>query len=161
MTLYELTEGFQQLWDLIDDPEADEDTILDTLEAIDGEIEYKADGYAKVIAEANGKAEALKTEIDRLTVRKKTLENNVVRLKRHLQSAMELTGKTKFKTELFNFGIQKNPPSLKIDDETRVSHDYLIPQPPKIDTKAIKEALKEGFHFDWCHLEQTESLRIR
>lgn len=34
---------------LLEDPEADEQVILDTMEEIDFEIEEKADGYAKII----------------------------------------------------------------------------------------------------------------
>lgn len=34
---------------LLEDPEADEQVILDTMEGIDFEIEEKADGYAKII----------------------------------------------------------------------------------------------------------------
>lgn len=46
-TLYELTEQYQAVMDMLCDAEADEQVIFDTLEAIDGEIEEKADNYAK------------------------------------------------------------------------------------------------------------------
>lgn len=35
--------------DMLEDEEVDEQTIIDTLEALDGEIENKADNYAKII----------------------------------------------------------------------------------------------------------------
>lgn len=44
---------------------------------------------------------------------------------------MQLTGKTKFKTELFSFGIQKNPPAVVIDNEEDIPKEYYIPQDPK------------------------------
>ena len=46
-TLYELTGQFKELLEMIEAEEMDLDTLRDTLEAIEGEIEYKADGYAK------------------------------------------------------------------------------------------------------------------
>lgn len=160
-TLYELTADYQQLLELAEDPDIDPEVIADTLEGLDGEIEIKADGYAKVIRQLEADSAALKGEEERLAKRRRTIENNIANMKNTLQASMMITGKTKFKTELFSFGIRKNPASVIITDESRVTHDFMIPQPPKIDKKAIKQALNEGFAFDWAHLEQTESLQIR
>lgn len=159
-TLYELTGQFKELLEMIEAEEMDLDTVRDTLEAIEGEIEYKADGYAKVIRELEGKTAVLKDEIDRLSKRKSVIENNIKNLKQALETAMRATGKTKFKTELFSFNIQKNPPKLVIDKPEEIPEEYLIPQEPKIDTKAIKEILKEH-ELPFARLEQSESLRIR
>lgn len=161
MTLYELSSEYMELLAMMEDPDADLEVISDTLEAIGGELEAKADGYARVMRQMDADAKAIKAEEYRLYNRRKAIENRSEWLKSRLQEVMEVTGKTKFKTELFSFGIQKNPPKVVITDESRIGHDYLIPQPPKVDTKAIKDALNDGFHFDWAHLEQTESLRIR
>lgn len=45
-SLYELTGQMDYLSQLLEDPEAEEQVILDTTESIDYEIEEKADGYA-------------------------------------------------------------------------------------------------------------------
>jgi len=159
-TLYELTGQYRELLELAESEELDKQLIADTLEGLDGEIEIKADGYAKVIRELEGKTAVLKDEIDRLSKRKSVIENNIKSMKEALQNAMFITGKTKFKTDLFNFNIQKNPPRLVIDKPEEVPEEYLIPQEPKIDTSAIKEALKQQ-ELPFAHLEQSESLRIR
>jgi len=140
--------------------ELDKQLIADTLEALEGEIETKADGYAKIIRELEGKAELLKSEIDRLSNRKTAIENNIKSMKEALQNAMYITGKVKFKTNLFNFGIQKNPPKLVIDKPEEIPEEFLIPQPPKVDNAKLKEILKEK-ELPFAHLEQSESLRIR
>ena len=44
MTLYELTDEFRQLLDMMEDPDIDPEVLNDTLEAVLGDIEYKADG---------------------------------------------------------------------------------------------------------------------
>ena len=160
-TLYQLSDEYQELLSMALDPDIDEEALADTLEGIEGEIEDKADGYAKVMRNLEADASAIKAEIARLTERKKHIEANIDRMKRSLKTAMRLTGKTKFKTSLFSFNIAKNPPALKIDMPDRVPDEFLIPQEPKIDSVAIKKELKEGTVFDWCHLEQSESLRIR
>lgn len=162
--LYDLKNQWLYLYELMDDPDVDADTVLDTIEGVDGEIEIKADGYAKVIAQLNADAEALKKESERLNKRRTTIENNITRLKSALQMAMQATGKTKFKTELFSFGIQKNPPSVVIDepDIGKIPGIYLVLQKPQIDKSKLKEDLKNGVNLSGlAHLEQTEGLRIR
>ena len=161
-TLFDLTGKWLELYDMADDPDMDADMWFDTIEGLEGEIEDKADGYAKVITQLNADATAIKAEEDRLYRRRTTIENRIKNMKSRLQEMMEITGKKKIKTELFSFGIQKNPVSVVIDDETMIPGDFLIPQAPKIDKMAIKDALKAGVDMTGiAHLEQTQSLRIR
>ena len=161
-TIYDLTGAWLDLYDMADDPDMDADVWFDTIEGLEGEIEDKADGYARVITQLNADMAAIKTEEDRLYNRRKTIENRINNMKSRLQSMMELTGKTKFKTPLFSFGIQNNPASVVIDDEKMIPGDFLIPQAPKIDKAAIKDALKAGVDMTGiAHLAQTQSLRIR
>lgn len=164
MTLYELTEDYMNLLELAEDPDIDEQAFADTLEGIEGALEDKAEGYAKVIRTLEGDAAACDAESKRLRNKKQTIENNIKRMKAALQCAMQITGKTKFKTSLFSFGIQKNPAAVVIDEEhlENIPDRFLIPQDPQIDKRAIKEALKAGEDLEGlAHLEQTESLRIR
>lgn len=163
MTLYELTEDYTNLLLLAEDPEADPQAIKDTLEGIEGALEDKADGYAKVIRQMKADAEGLDAEIRRLQARKAAITANTDRMKQALEESMRATGKTKFKTALFSFGIQKNPKTVRVDEEhwESIPIDYLIPQDPKIDKKRIKKELEAGAEFTWATLEQTESLRIR
>ena len=159
-TLYELTNDWKALLELAEDPEVDEEILNDTLSAIDGEIEAKADGYAMVIQQLQNDVDALKYEEKRLASRRTVIEGNIKRMKNNLQEAMETIGKTKFKTTLFSFGIQNNPASVVIDDVTNVPQSFLIPQEPKIDKAMVKDLLKET-KVPWAHLEQSKGLRIR
>lgn len=164
MTLYELTTEYMELLAMLEDPDVDEDLIADTLEGIDGELEVKADGYARVMRQMDADAKAIKAEEERLANRRKSLENRAANLKSRLQQMMEITGKVKFKTELFSFGIQKNPAAVVIDEQyiENIPEEYLIRQDPKIDRAKLKEDLKAGKDLEGiAHLEQTESLRIR
>ena len=163
-TLYELTSEYLDLLAMLEDPDVDEDLINDTLEGIDGELEAKADGYARVMRQMDADAKAIKAEEERLANRRKSLENRSAALKSRLQQMMEITGKVKFKTELFSFGIQKNPAAVVMDEQyiENIPECYLIVQEPKIDKQKIKEDLKAGLDLEGiAHLEQTESLRIR
>jgi len=159
-TLYELTGQYRELLEMAESEELDKQLLEDTFAALEGEIEIKADGYAKIIRELEGKVELIKSERERLAKMQTAIENNIKSMKEALQNAMYITGKTKFKTSLFSFSIQKNPPKLVIDNPDAIPTEFLIPQEPEVDTKKIKELLKET-ELPFAHLEQSESLRIR
>ena len=144
---------------ILEDPEADEQVIKDTMESIDYEIEDKADGYAKIIRMLNAEVEAISAEVDRLEARKKAIKNNSDRLKQALEQSMIFLNKRKFKTALFSFNIQKNTPTVNITGE--VPEQFLIPQEPKEDKKAIIDYVKEHGNTEYAELTQSESLRIR
>lgn len=162
MTLYELNDQFLQLLELAEDPDVDPEVLDATMDALQGDFEAKADGYATVIATMKGNEALLKDEIARLTARKKTMENNRERMMRALENSMQLRGIKKFKTNLFSFGLQNNPASVVLDmDPEDIPEEYLIPQPPKVDKTKIKDDIKAGRDIRFAHLEQTEGLRIR
>lgn len=164
MKLYELTEQYQALQEMIYDPEVDEQTIKDTMEAIWGEIEEKADGYAKIIFGIKADIETLQEEEYRLNARRQRLENRAKWLRSNLEANMREVGKTKFKTALFSFNIQKNggvEPLVITGALEDIPGKYLIQQPPVVNNEAVRRLLAEH-PVDWAHLEpRGESLRIR
>lgn len=166
-SLYKLTGEYLELLQMLEDEEIDEEIIIDTLEGLDGEIEIKADNYAKLIRNLESTSEAIKKEVDRLNFRKTTFENRIKNLKEHLYNSMKLTGKTKFTTELFSFNIQKNGGKrvLTVDvDLELIPKEYKIPQPDKLDGDKVRDLIKElgGDKCEFAHLEpQGESLRIK
>lgn len=159
-TLYELTEEYKELLEMLEDDSVDQEVLRDTLEGVDGEFEIKADNCAKVMKELDGIADAIDAEIERLKARKDVVSNNAQRLKKCIESSMIATGKRKFKTTLFSFGIQKNAPSVVVDNEDDIPKEYWIEQKPKLDKASLKRWLKDN-KADFAHLEQGESLRIR
>lgn len=159
--IYELTSDFLKVQEMIEQGEYNEETLLNTLECIDFEIEEKANGYAKIIRNISSDAEGIKAEEKRLNDRRKAMESSINKLKENLYTSMKATGKEKFKTDMFSFAIQKNPASLKIIEGRDIPIEFLIEQEPKIDTMAIKEKLKNGDKLDFAELIQGEGLRIR
>lgn len=156
MQLYELTEIYLNLKDM----DIEEGDLNSALENIDDEIETKADNIAKVLRDFDGDIEALKSEEERLAKKRKAIENRQKHLKEYLQNAMLVLDKRKFKTDLFSFNIQKNAPSLKILDESKIPEDYYKIE-KKLNKNDLKEAVKNGLFEDAAELIRTESLRIR
>lgn len=163
-TIYELTDDYLALLEMAEDPDIDPQAFADTLAGIDGALEDKADGYAKVIRQLDMDAGACDAEAKRLHNKKKTIEANIKRMKQALQYAMVATGKTKFKTALFSFGIRKNPASVVMDEQLidNIPDRFLVHKDPEVDRKALKEAISAGDEeaMGLAHLEQQESLRI-
>ena len=164
MNLYELTEQYLALQEMAYDPEVDEQVFQDTMEGLWGEIEDKADGYAKIILGMKADIESLRAEEMRLAARRKGLETRSSQLKDNLEANMRDMGKMKFKTALFSFNIQKNGglQPLVIDGLIEdIPGRFLIPQPPVPNNEAIRSLLAEK-QVEWAHLEpRGESLRIR
>ena len=162
--LYEITQDYMTILAMMEDPELDPQTLADTMEAVEGELEVKAENYAKVIRNLEGDIAAIKGEVERLSAKKKTLENNIKNMKSALMMAMETTGKTKFKTELFSFGIRKNAPAVVMDEPyiENVPERFLKYSEPTINKSAIKEAIQSGEDLEGiAHLEQSTSLTIK
>lgn len=159
--LYQLTNNYETVLNMLYDEDADEEMILDTLEAIEGEIEDKADNYAKIIKELEAKQNARKEEAKRLTESAKVFENRVKALKSNLFNSMKATGKTKFATDLFSFNIAKNGGKQTLTIDGEVPEEY-IKTITENDTDKIRQALEKGEKLTFAHFEpRGESLRIK
>jgi hypothetical protein len=109
----------------------------------------------------DGEISTIKSEMDRLSDMKKSRENKIDYLKRNLEESMILADKKKFQTDLFSFGIQKNPASLDISENAVIPNIYYIQQEPKLDRRTLLEEVKNGLEVKGVTLKQSESLRIR
>ena len=168
MNLYELTADYLKLQSMLEDPEVDQQAVTDTLEAMDFAIEDKADGYVRVIKNMQGSVDAIKLEIDRLTEKKRHLEDSIKRLKTNLQESMVATGKRKIKTDLFQISIQKNggaiPVIVDVPVEQLPDECVIITEAP--DRKALAALLQDPENKDhysqYAHFgDRGESLRIK
>lgn len=164
MNLYELTEDFLMVQQMLEDPDVDQKLINDTLESLEYDIEQKADGYAKLIRNMEGSLTAVKAELERLNGTKNLLESGIKRLKQNLQDSMVAAGKRKFKTDLFSFAIQKNggkaPVILDVKDTSELP-DELVRIKEEADLEAIRALLDKG-ECKYAHYgERGESLRIK
>ena len=160
MKLYELTENYINLQNLLEDETIDQDLIETAMKEVGEDIEEKAQNYAVIMKNLEAEAEALEKEEKRLAARKSSLRNRNKILKDNLENSMKAIGKTKFKTRLFSFNISKNPPSLDIADEELIPDKYIV-YTKSTAKKAMIDDLKQGVIIKGVKLKQTESLRIR
>lgn len=160
--LYELTSDLLVLQEMLEDS-VDDQCLLDTLEGVQGEYEIKLESYCKVIKNLEADMDALKAESDRLTAKRKVLENNVNRLKKAMFDSMKATNTDKVKGQLFTVAIQKNGGKLPVilDVDTKDLPDELVKIVESPDLEAIGKLLESG-NCKYAHFgERGESIRIK
>lgn len=155
-TLYELTGQFLEIYNM----DIDDETKLDTLEAIDWTSEYetKVEGYVKVIKSLEADIEARKNEKKRLDELNKSDQSKIDNLKAALAVSMTETGQTRVDTTLFKVGFRKS--EAVVVDETKLPKKYQVAT-YKPDKKTLKELLKSGKHIKGAVLEERSNLSIR
>lgn len=155
-TLYELTGQFLEIYNM----DIDDETKLDTLEAIDwtNDYETKVEGYVKVIKSLEADIEARKNEKKRLDGLNKSDQTKIDNLKAALAVSMTETGQTKVDTTLFKVGFRKS--EAVVVDETKLPKKYQVAT-YKPDKKTLKELLKSGKHIKGAVLEERSNLSIR
>lgn len=164
MTLYELSSGYALMLDLYDSAETDEERqeILERMTEYDGDIAEKAEAYARIMRNKQAEAKAYREEADRLTEKRRAAEGVVDRLKCALLDAMKLVGATEIVTTIGKWRAQMNPWSVEIMDAESVPEQFLIPQPAKVDRKAIlDEFRKTGEIIDGVEIRQSLGIRFR
>lgn len=165
-SIYDLKNTFNTLWAILEDEGASDDVILDAFDTATEDLTEKLENCCKYIANEKAAIDGLKAEEDRIKARRQAKENAVERLKKLMADAMNMAGEKKLPCGTFTCSIQANPPKTVIDVSLAdVPAKYLIPQLPKVDTKALAADLKNPETRDElatvAHLEQGESLRIR
>lgn len=172
MRLYDIAADYRRLQDMLDaadTPEEMRQTLIDTLESLNGDFEDKAEGIAALIAENNATINAIESEIDRLCAKARRLENQNDSLKRYLKMEMDITGKRKLNAGIWKITIAKNggkaPIVWKIDpDELDLDTlpEKYVKRTESINTAAVRETLEAGETLDFARLgERGESLRIK
>ena len=159
MKLYELTDNYMQLVEMAD--QLDEETFLNTLESIQDSIEDKVENTAKVIKSIEADVQAIKEEEKRLKERRQALEKKIDNIKDYLKEQLEKAGIDKVKRPTITVSIQNNPPKAEIVDEKSIPLQFMIPQPAKVDKRAVLDKLKNGERVPGAALVQERGVRIR
>lgn len=160
MKLYELTQNYLNLLELLENPDVPKEVVEAALEEVEGSFDDKAENIVKLIKSIEADVKGYKEEETRLSTRRKTLENKVKGLKDYLEGSMIALDKKDIKGKIFTLAIKKNPPSVIIDDFNVLPMEYKKIE-EKEDKKKIKESIDNGIEVPGARIEQKESLRIR
>jgi hypothetical protein len=158
LTLYTIAE---EIRDILTSEEWTEEQCSQ-LDKLEMQLEAKADNCLMFVDNMDAAIDAHKKEEARLSARRKSMENRRDRIKEYLFNCMEAIDRTEIDLVTRKAVIQKNPPAVVVDDESRIPARYFvtIPESFKLDKKALAAALKLA-PVDGAHLEQGKSLRIK
>ena len=123
-------------------PEADEDTLLDTLEGITDLHEMIAAVIRSALVDEALHA-GLRLRLD-MRERLSRLELRASKKRELALEAMTEVGLGKLEQPDFTASARAGSPALVVVAEERIPEAYWLPQPPKLDRQAILGELKQG-----------------
>ena len=160
--LYEID---QEILDCVDE-ETGEILDIEKLDALQMERERKLENVALWVKDLRAEATVVKEEADKLTARKKALDNKIESIKTWLLYAL---GGEKLSTPRCKV-YQTHSQKLTVADEPGLIHflqtlnepeKFLRLKDPELKKDEIKKALKEGTIIPGAELEETESVVIK
>lgn len=154
--LFDIVGDYQLLYDMATDVTGDpeqEQTFADTLEALKGELEVKAEGYIHVIKQLEmeqERAEQLEYEWHLKAIKRK---DSIQRMKSALVDAMKQTGHEQLEAGDYTLKVVKNGGQAPIiyDDESAIPQSLMRIKYEK-DAKLIREYLAEHPETSWAHI---------
>ena len=145
------------------------DALLDTLDAVDGEMEDKLASCAAFVKQLAAEADALDAEIKSLRQRSASKKREIDSFKAYMMSCMESADVKKIDKPLAKLTIRQNAESVEVADEKGFiewaqSHDHddlLRYSMPDINKTAVKDAIRSGWYIPGAQLVRTKSLIIK
>jgi hypothetical protein len=143
------------------DPDIDEVTLLDTLEGITDLNEAIAEIVRSALLDASY-ISGLRQRVDEMRQRLDRLEARHDRKRATVLEAMEAAGIAKITEPDFTVTLKAAPPAVCITDEQAIPEWFWIPQPARLDKRALLETLKAGTGVTGAELSNRQnSLAIR
>ena len=163
LSLYNITNSFITLFEKAENEELTQEEIQEQGNELALALKNKSTSIIGYVRNLDLTSEAIKNEIDRLTIMKKAIDNKNTKFKEYVKENMERLDLPKIDTELGTLSIAKNPASVEIFDETLISDEYKKEKVTvSIDKTSIKNALKAGKNVQGARLvEDKTSLRIK
>ncbi len=162
--LYEIARNKAELERLMEYGDLDPQAIIDTLEAVEGELNEKAVNVAKVARNIDAAAAAVRQAGKDMLDRAARMEKRAESIRQYLLMNMLFSGITKIECPQFVIAVKHNPPAVMIDDEKFIPAEYLTqPEPPapRPDKMKIRDALKAGEDVPGCRLVQSDRVEIK
>lgn len=150
--LFNLVGQYQQAYDILTDPDIDEQIIKDTLEGLMGEIEVTAAQLVPIIDRLDMEIDACKKHADEWTARKKVRENSRKRIRDMIMAAMDALGVKEMEAGDVTFKVQNAGGQLAIEyvDGVTVPEKY-TKLTIETDNKLVREALDAGEELPFAH----------
>ena len=108
MTLFELTNEFNELYEMATSEDIDEQAFNDTLEGMMFELEQKSEGYVHVLERLDMEAQKATEIADMMKHKADIRKNSIKRMKEMLLKAMNAAQIKKLDAGAFTIAVSKN-----------------------------------------------------
>jgi len=166
MNLYEITQDFNELLDLLSQAQETNDQeqislIESALEISQDNFKDKATNYVKFIRSEEVSLIAIDEEIKRLTALKKSKVSKIDNLEARLSNSMQSIGFDKFDLGLFKLSFRKST-SVEVLDVDQLPEGFKrIKTNVDADKIAIKKAIEAGQTVTGASIKHSASLQIK
>ena len=160
MNLYEITREALDLAQILETeeltPELEQALILNQQQ-----LQTKAGGYAKIIANYQANVDAADAEIKRLKEYKEFNDKAVDRLKNALRESMLISGIDKLESDLFRLSLRRSE-AVEVDVLEALPAEFInVKNVVTADKVAIKEAIKRGENVMGARIIENFNLQIK
>ena len=143
------------------DPDIDETTLLDTLEGATNLKEALGEVVRSAL-EDEAMLSGLKGRLDDLKARLERIRHRIEKKREVALAVMEDTGLEKLCEPDFTVSLRVTPPGVVITSEDDIPEWFWVPQDPKLDKRAILDAIKGGTAVSGAELANSKvSLAVR
>ena len=159
--LFELSAQYQQVYDMLTDPEIDEQVVNDTLEALMGEIEVHAAGLVPVLDRIDMEIDACKKHKDEWATAEKVRKNRKSRFTDMIKNTMSAIGKSELNAGDVTFKLQNAGGQLPLIVDGDVPERF-TKITIETDNGLIRKALENGETLDFARFgERSKVLKIK
>lgn len=147
MKLYEMSEQYREIQSLIESDESDSmrEAISDTMQMIEGDFKDKAQAVVSMTLNMDGSILALDNEIQRLSDKRKVIQNRIQSIRDYLKNNMEETQISKIECPLFTITLSKPTKQVEVIDDSLLPDEFVrVKTTVSPDKVALAKALKEG-----------------
>jgi len=158
-SIYDINKAFQSIVDMVADGELTQEDFQQALAELEQSKVEKCGNAICYLNMLKHGIEDMKAEEKRIATMRKALESRAKNLESAFAYVLNNMGDKEVITRYGVMKVRKNPPSVVIDDLSKVPTKF---QHQKIevtlDKVAIKNAIKAGEEVAGCHIEQSEKL---
>lgn len=161
--LFDLVGQYKQVYEMMTDPDIDEQTVNDTLESIMGEIEVNASNMVPILDRLDMEIDACKKHEQEWHARRKRREEWQKRFKAMIMSAMDELGKTKLQAGDVTFNLQNVGGQLAIEYVDGVTvPERFTKITIETDNQLVRKALDAGEKLDFARFApRGRTLKVR
>ena len=161
--LFNLVGEYKEVYDMLTDPEVDEQVVEDTLEGIMGEIEVKAQGFVSIIDRLDMEMDACKRHKDEWAAAEKVRKNRKAKFVDIIKTTMVMLGITEIQAGDVTLKLQNAGGQLPLTiDENATIPERFTKITIENDNELIRKALNDGEKLDFAHFgERGKILKIK